>query len=96
MSPFNDPATKRSEILALAARYGCRDVRLFGSWALGTASPGSDVELLVDVERGRSLLDIVGLCDDLADLLGCHVDVVTDGGLSPYLRERIYAEARPL
>lgn len=96
VNPSNDPAMKRNEILVLAAVHGCRDVRVFGSWARGTAQPDSDVDLLVDVEPGRSMLDIVALWDDLTALLGCPVDLVTDGGISPYLRERIYAEARPL
>jgi predicted nucleotidyltransferase len=96
VNPSHDPAMKRSEILALAALHGCRDVRVFGSWARGTAQPESDVDLLVDVEPGRSKLDIVALWDDLTALLGCRVDLVTDGGTSPYLRERIYAEAKPL
>ncbi|MEW5981234.1 MAG: nucleotidyltransferase family protein [Acidobacteriota bacterium] len=64
--------------------------------ARGTAQPDSDVDLLVDVEPGRSMLDIVALWDDLTALLGCPVDLVTDGGISPYLREHIYAEARQL
>jgi hypothetical protein len=89
-------SSRRDEILTLAARHGARNVRVFGSWARGDATPGSDVDLLVDVEPGRSMLDIVALWQDLAALLGCRVDVLTDGGISPYLRDRIYAEARPL
>jgi hypothetical protein len=48
------------------------------------------------MEPGRNLLDLVGLWQDLEDLLGAHVDVLTDGGVSPYMRERILAEAVPL
>jgi uncharacterized protein len=87
---------QREQILALAARHGCRNVRVFGSRARGEATPDSDVDLLVDVEPDRSMLDIVGLWEDLTTLLRCQVDLVTDGGLSPYLRKRICAEARPL
>jgi len=83
-------------ILALAARYACRHVWVFGSRARGEATPDSDIDLLVDVEPGRSMLDIVGLWDELTTQLRCHVDLVTDGGLSPYLSRRIHAEARPL
>ena len=54
------------------------------------------MDLLVDMEKGRNLLDLVGFWQDLEELLGCRVDVITDGGISPYLQERIYAEALPL
>jgi predicted nucleotidyltransferase len=87
---------QREQILELAALHGCLNVRVFGSRARGDATPDSDVDLLVDVEPGRSMLDIVGLWQDLTALLRCQVDLVTEGGLSPYLRERVYAEARPL
>jgi predicted nucleotidyltransferase len=55
-----------------------------------------DVDLLVEMQPGRNLLDLVGLKQDLEDLLGKDVDVLSDGGVSPHLRERIYAEAVPL
>lgn len=87
---------QRAAILALASRYGARNVRVFGSVARGTAGPDSDVDLLVDVEPGRTLLDVIGLWQDLQSLLGRKVDLLTDGGISPYLRDRIYAEARAL
>jgi predicted nucleotidyltransferase len=64
--------------------------------ARGDATPASDVDFLVDVEPGRTLLDVIALEQDLEDLLGRSVDVVTDGGLSPYLRTRILAEAAAL
>ncbi len=54
------------------------------------------MDILVDMEEGRSLLDLVGLWQDLEELLKCRVDVLTDGGISPYLKDRIYAEAIPL
>ena len=88
--------SRRNEILDLAGRYGAKNVRIFGSAARGEGGPASDVDLLVDMEKGRNLLDLVGLWQDLEELLGCRVDVITDGGMSPYLRERIYAEALPL
>lgn len=87
---------KREEILAIAAKHGARNIRIFGSVVRKEAGPTSDVDFLVEMEKGRSLLDLVGLCQDLEDLLGSNVDVLTDGGLSPYLRDRIYAEAIPL
>jgi predicted nucleotidyltransferase len=86
----------RREILELAARHGARNVRVFGSVARGDDRPGSDVDLLVDVEPGRTLLDVIGFEQDLQELLGRRVEVLTEGGLSPYLQERILAEAAAL
>ncbi|HXD53128.1 MAG TPA: nucleotidyltransferase family protein [Solirubrobacteraceae bacterium] len=86
----------RDEILRCAARHGARNVRVFGSLARGETRNASDVDLLVEMEPGRSLLDLVALWQDLEDLLGFQVDLLSDGGVSPHLRERIYAEAVPL
>jgi len=87
---------RREEILRYAADHGARNVRVFGSTVRGKAGAASDVDLLVEMELGRSLLDLVGLWQGLEDLLGTHVDILSDGGVSPHLRERIYAEAVPL
>jgi len=88
--------SRRNDIMNLAGKYGAKNLRIFGSTVRGEAGPASDVDLLVDMEEGRNLLDLVGFWQDLEELLGCRVDVITDGGISPYLRERIYAEAVPL
>ncbi|OFV93678.1 MAG: nucleotidyltransferase [Acidobacteria bacterium RIFCSPLOWO2_12_FULL_65_11] len=88
--------SKREEVIRLAGARGARAVRVFGSVARGEDGPDSDIDLLVDVEPGRSLLDVVGLWQDLEALLGRRVDLLTEGGLHPYLRERILREARPL
>ena len=87
---------RRQEILRYAAEHGARNVRVFGSMVRGDTNATSDVDLLVEMEPGRSLVDLVGLWQDLEDLLGTQVDVLSDGGVSPHLRERIYAEAVPL
>lgn len=84
---------RRSEILNRASQHGARNVRIFGSAARGDAGPASDVDLLVEMEPGRSLLDFVGLWQDLEDLLSLKVDLVSEGGISPYLREQILTEA---
>jgi predicted nucleotidyltransferase len=84
---------RRSEILDRASQHGARNVRVFGSAARGDAGPASDVDLLVEMEPGRSLLDFVGLWQELEDLLGLKVDLVSDRGISPYLREQILSEA---
>lgn len=88
--------SKRSEILQIAALHGAQEVRVFGSIARGDARPDSDIDFLVGMEGGRSLLDLIELGQDLEELLHCKVDVLTDGGLSPYLEQRIHAEAVPL
>jgi putative addiction module component (TIGR02574 family) len=86
----------REEILEVASRHGAGNVRIFGSLARGEGSEASDLDLLVTLAEGRSLLDLVGLKQDLEDLVHRPVDVVTEGALSPYLRDRILAEAVPL
>lgn len=87
---------KREEILRLAAQYGAHNVRVFGSTARGDAGPDSDVDLLVDFEPGRSLLDLSALMQDLQELLGRPVDVVTERSIYWLLRRRILKEAKPL
>lgn len=84
---------KRPEILRLAQEHGALNVRIFGSVARGEARQGSDVDFLVDMEEGRSLLDLIELSQDLETLLQRKVDILTDNGLSPYLEQRIHAEA---
>ncbi len=87
---------KRGEILRIASRHGARDVRVFGSVARGDADRGSDVDFLVELEAGRSLLDLGGLQMELEFLLGCRVDVVTVRGLKARMRERVLQEAMPV
>ena len=82
--------------IPVACLHGARNVRVFGSVARGDATEASDVDFLVEMEEGKSLLDLVGLWQDLQDLLGLKVDVISDGGISPHLRAKILAEAVPL
>jgi uncharacterized protein len=93
---FQQLRARRVELLALAERRGAKDVRVFGSVARGQDVAGSDIDFLVRMEQGRSLVDLVGLQHDLADTLGCAVDVVSERGLNPYLREQILRDALPL
>ena len=87
---------KREDILRIAAKHGARNVRVFGSVVRGEARPDSDVDFLVDMEPGRTLLDMGGLLMDLRDALGQEVDVVTERGLKTRIRERVLKEAMPL
>lgn len=83
----------REDINRIAAAHGALNVRVFGSAGRGEAAASSDVDLLVDMGDGRNLLDLVALSNELEDALGIEVDVLTEGGLSPYLKEQILAEA---
>ena len=84
---------RRNEIAHISARHGARCVRVVGSAARGEERPVSDVDLLVSMERGRDLLDLVALEQELTEVLRRDVDVLTDEGLSPYLKTQIQAEA---
>ena len=86
-------ADKREQILELAARHGASNVRVFGSVALGTADSDSDIDFLVDMEKGRSLFDLGGLLMDLQELFGRKVDVVTEKGLRERIREMVTRQA---
>jgi hypothetical protein len=86
---------KREQVLETAARYGAYDVRVFGSLARGEADGASDIDLLVNLEPGRSLMDLGGLLYDLQILLGTEVDVVTEKGLRARIREQVLREAVP-
>lgn len=88
--------SKRQQILAIAEKYGARNVRIFGSVARGEARPDSDIDFLVELEQGRSLFDLGGLLYELQSLLGVEVDVVTENGLRARIRERVLREAVPL
>lgn len=87
---------KRSEILAIAARYGASNIRVFGSVARGEENPDSDIDFLVEIEPGRSLLDQIALMQDLERLLGCKVDVAEPDTLHEKIRDRVLQEAIPL
>lgn len=87
---------KREEILRIARAHGATDVRVFGSVARGEDGRRSDLDLLVDLEPQRSLFDIVAIKQDIEDLLGRRVDVLTEDGLSRYIRDQVVREAVPL
>lgn len=93
MNRLNQVRSQREAILRLAANYGIRRVQLFGSVVRGEDRPESDLDVLVDFESGRSLLDQVGFEQDLAALLGCRVEVVVEGGISPFLEAKILDKA---
>jgi predicted nucleotidyltransferase len=87
---------KREEILRLAALHGAANVRVFGSVARGDDREDSDIDLLVHMEDGRSLLDMIGFAQDVGDAIGRKIDVVDDESLHHVIREHVLAEARAL
>ncbi|MGO9203074.1 MAG: nucleotidyltransferase family protein [Limisphaerales bacterium] len=89
-------AERRADIIRLAERHRAGHVRVFGSVVRGDSTEASDVDLLIATLPGCSLFDLGGLLADLEDLLHCRVDLVTDDGLKPRLRERVLREAVPL
>lgn len=88
--------SRREEILRVAAEHGARNLRVFGSVARQEADENSDLDLLVDLEPGRTLFDLGGLLMNLRKLLDCDVNLVTEAGLKARIRDRALREARPL
>jgi predicted nucleotidyltransferase len=87
---------QRAAVLDLARRHGARGIRVYGSVARGQATAQSDLDLLVEWEPDRSLLDVVGLKQDLEDLLGVTVDIGSERGLHWFIRDQVLREAVPL
>jgi len=94
MRPSEALAIRRDQVLGIAAARGARRVRVFGSVVKGLDQEGSDLDLLVDLPLGTSLLRIVGLQLDIEDALGVKVDLCTERELHPALKDQILAEAR--
>lgn len=88
--------SKRDEIVKIAKQHGATNIRVFGSVALGIADDASDIDFIVDLEDGRSLLDLGGLLMDLQELFERPVDIVTEKSLRPRIRERVLREARAI
>jgi uncharacterized protein len=88
-----DLAEIREDVLRIATAHGAGNVRVFGSVKRGEQGSTSDIGLLVDMAEGRTLFDLIALSNDLEESLGAEVDVVTEAGLSPYIRDRVLDEA---
>ncbi len=84
---------KRDMLLRIAEEHGASEIRLFGSFAKGTAGASSDIDILVSLAADRTLFDLVALKQDLEDLFGRTVHVVTPASLSPYIRDSVIREA---
>ena len=84
---------EKGNIARIATRHGARNIRVFGSVARNEAGPASDIDFLVEMTPDRSLIDHVALVQDLQELLGCQVHVVTEKALHWYIRDRVVEEA---
>lgn len=83
----------KKEILKIAKKRGAKNVRVFGSLARNKAGKNSDVDILVDLEPGRTLFDLGGLLMDLQELLKCRVDVITSKRLKKDIKNQVLKEA---
>ena len=90
------PEGKAQELRKIGERHGVERIRVFGSHVRGEAGPRSDVDLLIRLRPGHGFSDFMDFCEEAEAALGRHVDVVTEDGLSPYIRDRVLAEAVPL
>lgn len=93
---LQDLRARRDEILKLAQQYGAYNVRVFGSVARGEATPDSDVDLLVNFREGTSLFELSGFWQDLQELLGRDVNLLSENGLKERFRKRIEGDIVPL
>ena len=84
---------RREEIINIAQKYGAKNVRVFGSMARDEGSSESDLDIIVEMEHGSSLLDIIAIKQDIEELLRRKVDVVTEASISPYIRDAVLKEA---
>lgn len=97
MTPTIDKLKASKHLIDIAAeKFGVTDFRIFGSVARGTSKEGSDLDVLVKMKPGSTLLDVIGFEQVLEDELGISVDVVEEGGIHPLLERAILAEARHL
>ena len=80
---------RKDDILRIAGQHGGRNVRIFGSRARRDSSATSDLDILIELQPNSTLLDLIAIKQDLEDLLGCKVDVVTESSLSPYIKDDI-------
>lgn len=96
MNVLESILARRGELIAILNHHGASNPRVFGSVARGDETGSSDLDLLVDMDAGRSLLDLIALQQEIQSALGRPIDVLTPGSLNRHIKERILAEARPL
>ncbi|RXT02750.1 nucleotidyltransferase family protein [Ammoniphilus sp. CFH 90114] len=84
---------QRDLVLEIARTHGAYDVRVFGSISRGEETDNSDIDLLVNFEPGRSLFDLIELKDELEELLGIRVDIISENGLNKYMKDTVLGDA---
>ncbi len=93
---LSDILARKEEIKRIAEKHGAHNVRVFGSVVHNKTTPESDVDILINMELGRSLLDRASIQLELEQMLGCKVDVVSERGLRDRVRDHILKEALSL
>lgn len=96
MKPSETLRANVAAIRQIASRIGATNIRVFGSVVRGEDSDGSDLDILIDVPRGTTLPDLVGVERELSQTLGVKVDLLTPGDLHPRFRDHVLQEARPI
>lgn len=96
MVSLNDLRSKREEILSLAEKHGAHNIRVFGSVIRGENTPDSDIDFLVNMKPDASLLDRIGLINDLEDMFQSKVDVVNEKALHHTVKDIIIKQGVPL
>jgi uncharacterized protein len=96
MNTFNMLHHRKNEILAIAARHGADNVRVFGSVARGEDTDDSDIDLLVSMGEHRTLYDLIGFKQDVEQLLNRKADVLTENALHHHIKNNVLNEAKPL
>jgi uncharacterized protein len=81
-------------LVSILAKYGVRKIGLLGSYARGEERTGSDLDVLVEFEKRKSLLTLVRIERELSEHIGVKVDLLTEQAISPYLVERIKADLK--
>ena len=92
MDELNQIRIKKEEILNIASKHGAINIRIFGSIVRGESRPGSDIDFLIDTESKTSPLFPAGLILDLEELLGKHVEIVTERALNPFCKDNVLHE----
>ena len=84
---------KIKEAVEMLKRHGAKEIKIFGSYVRDEAREDSDLDILVEFSERKSLLDLVGIEQELEEALGIKVDLLTRKSISPYLIDRIEKEA---
>jgi predicted nucleotidyltransferase len=82
-------STLKKKIIRLLSRHNPKKIGIFGSYSRNEESKGSDIDILVDFNEQKSILDLIGIEMELAEELNMKVDLLTEGSVHPYLKNYI-------